>query len=492
MPHGPPPPRDTEEAETWIAALRHAVEKAIIHLEEDFAKVATESGCTVTVVVVVGYVVTVANAGDSTCLLDTRAGIEQLSTDHRIEDNFVEQKRLLQAGGFLARLDAAAMGPCFDEPTQDGQFPGFGPLRVWPGGLALSRAFGDFDVGEFILCQPYVQQVMLPPSGGRIVVCSDGIWDSFEEYAQGVRHIRKFAGGAAAERLNAFAVRCHGVTDDNTAVVVDVLPSRDATWPRLVGEDGGAGGLCGMCARRPAVEEHDAVAKDRGEVVPISSIDCADGVGPVLQPGLTTKLRKKMQGEARELANAYRSALRLKEDEMEASEVSDVPTTACGVKKRAMADPSVRGGSLFADMARMLAVSQERAEVVSALVEQLDKTAPRSQPDWAEAEGHDTEHKHKVTQHERIERAARAAVLLLQSKVPLKLTRIKQHAEQPRQSVDRPEEDAASSSAPETPVPRPQASLSRRATNTAPGEGAEHDGTKRNPVDNRIHIDQDP
>lgn len=35
---------------------------------------------------------------------------------------------------------------------------GAGPLRLWPGGLCLSRAIGDFDVGDSVLCLPYISQ----------------------------------------------------------------------------------------------------------------------------------------------------------------------------------------------------------------------------------------------------------------------------------------------------------------------------------------------
>lgn len=36
---------------------------------------------------------------------------------------------------------------------------GWGPLRVWPGGLCLSRALGDFDVGAIVLAIPHIMQV---------------------------------------------------------------------------------------------------------------------------------------------------------------------------------------------------------------------------------------------------------------------------------------------------------------------------------------------
>ena len=46
-------------------------------------------------------------------------------------------------------------------PAQGEEAEGHGPLRMWPGGLCLSRAIGDFDVGENVLCAPHIQQVLV-------------------------------------------------------------------------------------------------------------------------------------------------------------------------------------------------------------------------------------------------------------------------------------------------------------------------------------------
>jgi len=57
--------------------------------------------------------------------------------------------------------------------------PGYGPLRAWPGGLCVSRAIGDMDVGECIIAHPHIMQVQIPEEGARVVVASDGLWDCF-------------------------------------------------------------------------------------------------------------------------------------------------------------------------------------------------------------------------------------------------------------------------------------------------------------------------
>ncbi len=38
---------------------------------------------------------------------------------------------------------------------------GVGPLRIWPGGLCLSRAVGDFDVGDSVIPFPHIMQVCM-------------------------------------------------------------------------------------------------------------------------------------------------------------------------------------------------------------------------------------------------------------------------------------------------------------------------------------------
>lgn len=57
--------------------------------------------------------------------------------------------------------------------------PGYGPLRAWPGGLCVSRAIGDVDVGECIIAHPHIMQMQIPEEGARVVIASDGLWDCF-------------------------------------------------------------------------------------------------------------------------------------------------------------------------------------------------------------------------------------------------------------------------------------------------------------------------
>ncbi len=146
-----------------------------------------------TVCLATGWLLTVANTGDSAAVLDTGSSMLELIKSHRIHSNLEEQARLKQAGQYLAplgfhlqvrlqRWDAAALR--WDKPTdrqpllsrrrdehqgrhrpRRPQGPakpgeqGVGPLRLWPGGLCVSRSIGDLDAGAEVVPVPHIRQV---------------------------------------------------------------------------------------------------------------------------------------------------------------------------------------------------------------------------------------------------------------------------------------------------------------------------------------------
>lgn len=73
--------------------------------------------------------------------------------EHRIGDSPSELARLEAAGGRLSRLNQYGSGPSC------GAHEGVGPVRLWPGGIMVSRAIGDRDVGAILLPHPHIRQV---------------------------------------------------------------------------------------------------------------------------------------------------------------------------------------------------------------------------------------------------------------------------------------------------------------------------------------------
>jgi serine/threonine protein phosphatase PrpC len=111
------------------------------------------TGTTVTVAIVTGWLLTVANAGDSMAILDTPTGIKEMITSHRIQEGMPEHDRLRAAGAQVARMALHGRGPAKPEER------GVGPLRLWPGGLCVSRSVGDLDAGALVVPVPHIKQV---------------------------------------------------------------------------------------------------------------------------------------------------------------------------------------------------------------------------------------------------------------------------------------------------------------------------------------------
>ncbi|XP_061343629.1 probable protein phosphatase 2C 12 [Gastrolobium bilobum] len=196
----------------WVAALPRALVAAFVKTDKDFQQKGQKSGTTVTFVIIEGWVVTVASVGDSRCVLESSdGGIYYLSADHRLETNEEERVRITSSGGEVGRLNTGGGAEV-------------GPLRCWPGGLCLSRSIGDMDIGEFIVPVPYVKQVKLSTAGGRLVICSDGVWDALPAEVA-LDCCRTMSAEAAAPHIVKEALQAKGLRDDTTCIVVDILAS---------------------------------------------------------------------------------------------------------------------------------------------------------------------------------------------------------------------------------------------------------------------------
>lgn len=210
-----PPDLNRDE---WIAALPRALVAGFVKTDKDLQERARTSGTTVTFVLIEGLVITVASVGDSRCILESSEGeIFYLSADHRLETNEEERERITASGGEVGRLNTGG-------GTQ------IGPLRCWPGGLCLSRSIGDMDVGEYIVPVPHVKQVKLSPSGGRLVISSDGVWDALSAETA-FECCRGMPPDAAASQIVKEAVGFKGLRDDTTCIVIDLQPPEKSSPP---------------------------------------------------------------------------------------------------------------------------------------------------------------------------------------------------------------------------------------------------------------------
>ncbi|KAL8171797.1 hypothetical protein V2J09_023601 [Rumex salicifolius] len=204
--------------EEWLQTLPRALVAGFVKTDIQFQQKGETSGTTVTFVVVDGWTVTVASVGDSRCILDTQGGVVSLLTvDHRLEENIEERERVTASGGEVGRLNVYGGSEV-------------GPLRCWPGGLCLSRSIGDTDVGEYIVPVPHVKQVKLSNAGGRLIIASDGIWDTLSSDAAAMS-CRGLPADLAAKMVVKVALRSRGLKDDTTCLVVDIIPSVHRVLP---------------------------------------------------------------------------------------------------------------------------------------------------------------------------------------------------------------------------------------------------------------------
>eukprot|EP00891_Asterochloris_glomerata_P001693 jgi/Astpho2/1693/gw1.00032.145.1_t len=194
-----------------VERLPVALKSAFVEVEaEYFRSPARGSGSTGTVAVLVGWQLLVANVGDSCAYLDTGAEVVQVSGNHRLDDSKAERKRCERGGAEVARSELEG------KPV--------GPLRVWPGGLAMSRTLGDYEVRlNVVLSEPEVRQVTLPFTGGRLIIASDGLWDAVHPKTA-AHHVRGMPASKATSELANAALRARGLRDDITIIVVDLMP----------------------------------------------------------------------------------------------------------------------------------------------------------------------------------------------------------------------------------------------------------------------------
>ena len=130
----------------------------------------------------------VANIGDSRAIMSADQGkrLFLLTRDHRPTDE-MERKRIETNGGKIYQSSAPA-------PAVEGEEPSimYGPHRVVPGRLSVSRTIGDIEAKALkyggksgvVIAQPEISQFTIKEDfHDFIVVGCDGIFDRLESQA---------------------------------------------------------------------------------------------------------------------------------------------------------------------------------------------------------------------------------------------------------------------------------------------------------------------
>ena len=210
---GPSPP-ETDPEDVFEDRVANALVAAFATVDQEFLGKDIHSGATATIVCVNGRRVTSAAVGDSLATLDCGHGVSavRLTPEHRLDTSAAERKRIEDAGGEV-RATAFEEG----KPV--------GPLRVWPGGLAVSRSIGDRDGKRGgVSSEPEVSSLIVPDSqpGFRLVLASDGLWDAVT-VKQAAQCGGKLGTGPCAAALCKLAQKQKDNRDDITVLVADYL-----------------------------------------------------------------------------------------------------------------------------------------------------------------------------------------------------------------------------------------------------------------------------
>ncbi len=134
----------------------------------------------------------------------------ELGKSHRLENSQEEVDRVMHVGGTVGQAMSDEGKPV-------------GPLRAWPGGLAVTRGVGDADCGDIVSPDPDHSTYSLPDEGGVVLICSDGVWDAPIEPQEAASFVLEGSFSSpdkAAAELVQRAISKRGLRDDTTAVLL--------------------------------------------------------------------------------------------------------------------------------------------------------------------------------------------------------------------------------------------------------------------------------
>jgi serine/threonine protein phosphatase PrpC len=146
-------------------------------------------GSTATVCLIVGGSVYIANCGDSSGYLQMIDGTITRATDLHNTLNTDEVQRCTATGAEIRLKEKSGglfscCGPFRVQPMS----PELQQPRVYPGGLLITRSFGDFyakdpmlgGIPGSVICDPGQIRFFNLPELKYIVLASDGVWDALE------------------------------------------------------------------------------------------------------------------------------------------------------------------------------------------------------------------------------------------------------------------------------------------------------------------------
>ncbi|KAK3026462.1 hypothetical protein RJ639_041872 [Escallonia herrerae] len=195
-------------------ALSETYQKTDMDFLESEKDTFRDDGSTASTAVLVGNHLYVANVGDSRTVISKAGEAIPLSEDHK-PNRSDERKRIESAGGVVMWAGTWRVG----------------------GVLAMSRAFGNRMLKQFVVAEPEIQDLEIDENFELLVLASDGLWDVVaNEDAMSLAQTEEEP-EAAARKLTETAIS-RGSADNITCIVVKFHHDKvDSADPEPMMED---------------------------------------------------------------------------------------------------------------------------------------------------------------------------------------------------------------------------------------------------------------
>ncbi|KAL2504478.1 Protein kinase superfamily protein [Abeliophyllum distichum] len=142
----------------FISDTKSAISDAYSHTDTEFLKSENnqhrDAGSTASTAILVGNRLVVANVGDSRAVICRGGNAFAVSRDHK-PDQTDERQRIEDAGGFVMWAGTWRVG----------------------GVLAVSRAFGDRLLKQYVVADPEIKEEKVDDTLEFLILASDGLWD---------------------------------------------------------------------------------------------------------------------------------------------------------------------------------------------------------------------------------------------------------------------------------------------------------------------------
>ncbi|GLT85198.1 hypothetical protein SLE2022_033940 [Rubroshorea leprosula] len=193
----------------FISDTKSAIADAYNHTDSEFLKSENtqnrDAGSTASTAILVGDRLLVANVGDSRAVICRGGNAIAVSRDHK-PDQSDERQRIENAGGFVMWAGTWRVG----------------------GVLAVSRAFGDRLLKQYVVADPEIQEEKIDSSLEFLILASDGLWDVVTN-EEAVAMIKAMEDPEEAARRLMQEAYQRGSADNITTVVVRFLANQGAS-----------------------------------------------------------------------------------------------------------------------------------------------------------------------------------------------------------------------------------------------------------------------